>query len=269
MKVSVVIPYFNNIDTIERTLQSLLFQTFKNYEIILINDCSSDDPINIIQHFQKVFKEINVNLFYEKLNKNSGPSKARNYAWNLASGDYVAFLDADDFWHPNKLEFCVVFLHKLSPDFLYHNSDISNSGKLNDLVDTKYVLEQFSVFKASRLSWLIRNNSVTPATIVKASLPLRFNEKMKYSEDYDLWIRLAFLYNKVYKLDGPPLTYLGKPFMHGNGLSSNINLMRIGEMKVFIKFCFTFPKYFLLLPFLIGYSMSKHIFLMIKKGVAI
>jgi glycosyltransferase involved in cell wall biosynthesis len=265
LKISIIIPYFNNIGTIERTLQSVFSQTFKNYEIILINDSSNDDPIDIIEHFSKVFREIKVDLKYVRLEKNSGPSIARNYAWNLASGDYVAFLDGDDFWHPNKLEFCEEYLKKLDPDFLYHNADISLSGKLNDILNIQYTIDQFSVRKIRRSSWLLRNNSVTPATMIKANLPLRFNEKMKFSEDYDLWLRLAFLYNNVYKIDGPPLTFLGKPFMHGNGLSSNINLMRIGEMKLFIKFCFSFPMYFPLLPFLLFYSLCKHIFLLRRK----
>jgi hypothetical protein len=87
---------------------------------------------------------------------------------------------------------------------------------------------------------------------------------MKYSEDYDLWLRIVFKYNNTIELKGPTLTFLGKPFMVGNGLSSNIHKMRIGELKLYYNFCKHNKVFIVLLPFLFLNSLCKHFKLLVK-----
>ena len=187
---TVVIPYYKSINTIERTLLSVLYQDCRDYEIIVINDCSTDNPNDIIEDFTKRFKFLGINLKYIVLKKNSGPSFARNFAWNLAIGDYVCFLDSDDMWHPNKLSICKKYIIALQPQLLFHNSLISLTGKFKDLLEIDYTNSEFTVRNIIPINWLLKNLAVTPAVLVKKDINLRFNEKMKYCEDYDLWLRL-------------------------------------------------------------------------------
>jgi glycosyltransferase involved in cell wall biosynthesis len=262
---SVVIPYYNSINTINRTLLSVLYQDCRDYEIIVINDFSTDIPIDIIEDYKKKFETLNINLTYIELKKNSGPSFARNYAWNLAIGNYICFLDSDDMWHPNKLSICKNYIIDLQPQLLFHDSLISRTGMLRDLLEIDYTNSVFTIRNIISINWLLKNLAVTPAIIVNKDISLRFNEEMKYSEDYDLWLRIAFKYPNVIKINGPALTFLGKPFMSGNGLSSNYFKMRIGEIKLYFNFCLNNLFYLPLFPILLTYSILKHIRLMVFK----
>ena len=98
-KVSVIIPFYNRSEETERAIQSVLAQTHKNVEIILVDDGSKDDISNI----KKLVKE-NSNITLLKNPKNSGASVARNLGIKHATGDFIAFLDSDDEFLPNKLE---------------------------------------------------------------------------------------------------------------------------------------------------------------------
>ena len=264
---SVVIPYYNSINTINRTLLSVLYQDCRDYEIIVINDFSTDNPIVIIEDYKKKFETLDINLTYIELEKNSGPSFARNYAWNLAIGNYICFLDSDDMWHPNKLSICKNYIIDLQPQLLFHDSLISRTGMLRDLLEIDYTNSVFTARNIIPINWLLRNLAVTPAIIVKKDINLRFNEEMKYSEDYDLWLRIAFEYSNVIKIDGPALTFLGKPFMSGNSLSSNVTKMRIGEIMLYTNFCLSNLFYFPILPILILYSILKHLHLLIFENI--
>ena len=96
--VSVIIPVFNAEKTIASTISSALFQTYDNFEIILVNDKSTDNTLKILKDTNdKRLRIIN-------LRKNSGAAKARNTGISAAKGDFIAFLDADDLWNSDKLE---------------------------------------------------------------------------------------------------------------------------------------------------------------------
>lgn len=264
MKISIIIPYFNALKTIEKTLFSVYTQTYNNYEVIVINDKSNDNPLPIINNYKLKFEKNNINLKYIEFNENKGPSKARNYAWDLSVGDYIAFLDADDFWHCKKLETCVNFLSISKPQMLIHSCEVFNGTSIDKIISNKYDFADFNIIKSNKYKWLLKNHSVTPSVILNQKITLRFSESMKYSEDYDLWLRIVFNYNNTIELKGPALTFLGKPFMVGNGLSSNIHKMRIGELKLYYNFCKKNKVFLILLPFLFLNSIFKHFKLLFK-----
>ncbi len=263
MNFSVIIPYYKALKTIGRTLDSVFHQTHSDFEVIVVNDLSPDDPRSLMQDFNLKFSQRNIKFTYIELEKNGGPSRARNIAWDFASGDYVAFLDSDDMWHPQKLEICARFIQK-DTIMLFHDAEITNDNEWNIDVFQKLDPQIYTCSKTNKLSWFKKNYSVTPAVILKKGIECRFNEQHKYSEDYELWLRITFKYDNTYKVVGFPLTYLGKPFSEGNGLSSNITKMRIGEMKLFIQFCLSNIIYLPLLPLLLFYSLLKHLRLLSK-----
>jgi glycosyltransferase involved in cell wall biosynthesis len=104
--VSIIIPAYNCEGFIGRTLESVLSQTYKNWEAIIIDDCSTDNTLDLV----KSYSLKNQKIRYQKLSKNSGAAVARNAAVNLAKGKYLAFLDSDDIWFPEKLEQQIKFM---------------------------------------------------------------------------------------------------------------------------------------------------------------
>ena len=92
MKVSVIVPVYNTYDYLNKCLDSLVNQSFKDYEIIIVNDGSTDDSEKIIKKYQKKYS--NIKYYYKE---NGGLSSARNYGIKYANGDYIAFVDSDDY----------------------------------------------------------------------------------------------------------------------------------------------------------------------------
>lgn len=104
--VSIITPLYNCSEFLDETLNSVLAQTYQNWEVIMVDDCSSDNSILIAQEF--VEKDHRIKLI--QLEKNSGAAVARNKAIEAATGRFIAFLDSDDLWMPNKLEKQVQFM---------------------------------------------------------------------------------------------------------------------------------------------------------------
>ena len=125
--VSIIVPTYNACEYIQQTISSVLFQTYHNWELLIIDDCSSDNTISIV----KEFAESNPRIRYFSTNQNTGsPSQPRNIGIEQAKGDYIAFLDSDDIWLPNKLEEQLTFMQKHGYDFVYSNYEkMSWDGK--------------------------------------------------------------------------------------------------------------------------------------------
>ncbi|PWB25288.1 glycosyltransferase family 2 protein [Flavobacterium sp. HTF] len=126
--VSILIPTYNTEKFIRATLQSVQNQTFSNWEMILVDDASTDQTVAIIEQFAQ--NDNRIKLF--RLEKNSGNGFARNIALEKASGKYIAYLDADDLWFPEKLEKQIRFLKTKNLPFTFSFYDcIDDDG--NDL----------------------------------------------------------------------------------------------------------------------------------------
>jgi glycosyltransferase involved in cell wall biosynthesis len=120
--VSIIIPTYNSEKFIMDTIQSVQNQTYKNWEVILVDDCSSDNTVFIV--LEMIQKDSRIQFF--QLKKNSGTGIVRNIGVNNANGRYIAFLDADDLWVPNKL--------KKQIDFL-SNNDLPFTFSFYDCID--------------------------------------------------------------------------------------------------------------------------------------
>lgn len=113
--VSIITPSFNASKYIDLTLKSILSQTYSNWELIIVDDCSSDSTCEIVQQFIKQDSRIKL----VKLEQNSGAAVARNTGIENAKGRFIAFLDSDDTWHPQKLEKQIEFMEKNNYAFTY------------------------------------------------------------------------------------------------------------------------------------------------------
>lgn len=143
--ISVITPAFNSAKFIGETIESVLAQTYSNWEMIITDDCSEDDTVKIIEEYQKADARIKL----VKLKQNSGAACARNTAIDIAGGRYLAFLDSDDLWLPEKLEVQLDFMQEKQIAFSFTKyMNITENGiegsiiKIPNQVNYKQLLKQ-------------------------------------------------------------------------------------------------------------------------------
>lgn len=248
---SVVIPTFNAAQTIARTIDSVLAQSYDNYEIIVIDDASTDGTKEIVQ--EKYSGNITL---VEKL-FNTGASGARNAGMDAAKGNYIAFLDADDVWHKDKLMLMDAIL-TANPgiNLLYHPFTL-------EPLNNKAIPEDIRIFRLPFIKLLPANIIATPCVVIKNKPEIRFETSMRYTEDYDLWLRIGYKY-KLHFIN-IPLTQISRPVLSAGGTSANKWGMRKGEMRAYSRLVKLNPAFILMLPFLLISSLGKHIVKMIVK----
>lgn len=142
--VSIITPTYNTEKFIKETLKSVQNQTYQNWEMILVDDASTDETVKIISDFAK--KDSRIKLF--KLEKNSGNGFARNIALEKAIGKYIAYLDADDLWFANKLEKQIAFLkaNNLHFTFSFYDCIDEEGNSLNRRVEAPINLTYDELF---------------------------------------------------------------------------------------------------------------------------
>lgn len=220
--VSVIIPAFNAEETIIACVQSVLEQTYRSLEIIVIDDGSKDATKSIIEAYKK---DLNLDNLVVLSQKNAGPSAARNLGIKLAKGAYVAFLDADDRWDAEKIEKQIYCLQKNNAALVGCKCRIGNR-KCNCFSVTKKEVE------ISFTKLLYHNYFNTPSVVVASDIVKRinFNVNQRYSEDYRLWLEIARRYKCIY-LDECLVQLYDKPIFGSSGLSANLWKMEKGELN--------------------------------------
>jgi len=218
MIFSVIIPSYNSCKSIIRALESVVNQKLKDFEIIIVDDGSIDDTKNVIDNYFKNKKNIRYKYIYQD---NKGPSSARNNAVKNASGKYLAFLDADDAWHIDKLQIQYDMIQKLDIKF------ISSSYTIDDFKD----ITEITIRKFKFKDFLISNKTSTPCTVIARSLFEEvggFDEGLSYSEDYNLWLKVSLKEALIF-IQQPLVKLYKKPYGE-SGLSSHMWEMEKGEL---------------------------------------
>ena len=219
--ISVIIPAYNAEKTIRRALNSVENQTMLPKEVIVIDDCSSDQTNTIIREYMS---ESKLNIRHEIQAANAGAGSARNAGWLVASEKYLAFLDADDMWHPKKLE--------IQFNAMENSDDCSMSCHYRHVTDLENWSEVQFDASVQRLftfkDFLIRNRCATPSVMVKREITARFHPGKRYAEDYLLWLQISALSGPVLFID-LPLVHCSNPIYGGPGLSGNLKQMHKGE----------------------------------------
>ncbi|MBF4472812.1 glycosyltransferase family 2 protein [Flavobacterium sp. HJJ] len=142
--ISIITPSFNSEKFIADTIQSVRHQTYQNWEMIIVDDCSNDNTVSIIEHFASNDERIR----FFQLDKNSGAGIARETALSKAKGKYIAFLDADDLWKPLKLEKQLQFLKDNKAPFTFSFYDCINEegNPLKKRVEAPINLSYYQLF---------------------------------------------------------------------------------------------------------------------------
>jgi len=217
--VTAVIPAFRSEKVVIRAIESVLSQSSPVDEIIVVDDASDDRTAQVVRDF--AINQPQIRLIVN--NQNLGPGQSRNAAWNLATSEYLAFLDADDTWHPKKIE--------LQREWFRANPSEVICGTQHCIIDKDE--KRDNVGKPSQFTikdLLLRNRFTTPSVMLRRDIQLRFDPKLRLSEDYLLWMEIASEFGHVNRINRP-LTILHKPEFGADGLSSKIRAMYFGEMK--------------------------------------
>lgn len=222
--VSVIIPAYNASKTIVSCIKSVVNQTYKHYEIIVVDDGSKDDTVVLINNYVEQNNIANLIVITQK---NSGPSTARNRGIQLAKGDFIAFLDSDDEWLPTKLYDQVKlfisnpWLKMSGTNYLIGDQNVSLGEKVNEAISFNQLL--------------YKNYFITSTVMCRREVfsQLNFNVNQKYSEDYRLWLEILALGEPAILLNKPLTRMYDKPMFGAIGLSAKIWAMEKGELSNF------------------------------------
>jgi glycosyltransferase involved in cell wall biosynthesis len=187
--VSIIIPTYNRNNILERAVKSVIGQTFQDFEILIIDDASTESPEKIVDSFN----DDRINYICHKFNK--GGSAARNTGIRASKGNYIAFLDSDDEWLPEKLECQITNLEKLPASVGAHYSGLTVVSSEGLVLGSRIPSDSGDV-----LPKLFTGNFVGPLSSVIVRRPALdhsgyFDEQLPSSQDWDLYIRIAQKYH--------------------------------------------------------------------------
>jgi len=207
-KVSVIIPAFNAENTIAETLYSLFWQSFKNFEIIVVDDGSSDRTAKIVESLKSCSPILT--YLYQK---NKGPAAARNKGFSHSQGEYLIWVDADDIWLPQRLEMLVSFLDK-NADVDLVTSDAYLWYPPAEIKGTYY--STYPLPKEFSFINLLQRNFVFTSTLMRRSVwsetgGLNESRSIIGAEDYEFWLRVLKKNFKLAVLDEPLMFYRINP----------------------------------------------------------
>lgn len=186
--ISIVMPAYNAAQYIEQSIESVLKQSYTNWELIIVDDCSVDDTYKIVDKL--CLNEERIKLF--RMNENSGVAMARNFAISMSRGKYIAFLDSDDLWLPDKLEKQLNLMREKKAVISYTAYRQFSMEKVGNLV---------SVPEQVTYKQLLKGNVIGCLTVMLDKERLG-NLKMKNArhEDYILWLDILKKGNIAYGL---------------------------------------------------------------------
>lgn len=217
-KVSIIIPTYNSRFFIRRTVRSVMNQTFSDWELILVDDCSTDDTRDILEDLASKDDRIR---FYKTESNSGAPALPKNIGLQKSKGEYIAFLDHDDEWLPSKLKEQLEIIQysrdNIAMVSCYLNLKNWHTNKIES-VHNKFP-------KKNKLQNLYQRNFFVTSSgmVVKRSVfedVGLFDSRFKVSDDWDMWLRIM---RAGYDFEICPL-YLVNYFIHQSNLSSTSNI---------------------------------------------
>ena len=188
--ISVIIPYYKKKEYIISSINSVLNQTYKNLEIIIIYDDLNKDDLNLLKKIKK--KDNRIKIYINK--KNLGAGRSRNKGIQLSKGIFVAFLDSDDLWKKNKLKKQIFFMKKNGINASHTSYTIINSN--NKIIGSRNA-------KDMSYKQLLKSCDIGLSTVVLKKEIITSKIKfanIKTKEDYVLWLKITFNNNKIFAL---------------------------------------------------------------------
>jgi len=220
--VSIIIPAYNCASYLAETVKSVQQQTCPHFEIIIINDGSTDATLEVAEELAQTDSRIRV-----LSRTNSKQGKTRNAGVAAASGQYIAFLDGDDIWFPNKLELQIAAIEAQAVDLVFSGGFICLNNDLNSREHTFQITQK--IFDRNDLELFYRQNQIPTSTVVctKAAFEKAggFDEEVEVQncEDYLFWVRMLDKECRFYGLDENLILYRVHP---SSSTATRINQLR-------------------------------------------
>ncbi len=222
--VSVVVPCYRCADTVGRALDSVLGQSRPVAEIFLVDDGSGDGTLAVLKSLEARHAAAGVRAL--SLPANAGPGAARNAGWEAATQPWIAFLDADDTWHPRKIELQYGWVEgRAGVDLCAHGTALWTGGGAGAVPDAG------AAVRVTPRMMLLKNHVLTRTVMLRRDVPYRFGGK-DVSEDYLLWLELAFSGHGLWKLPAV-LAYAHRPEFSPGGYSGGLWTHEKRELRSF------------------------------------
>jgi glycosyltransferase involved in cell wall biosynthesis len=189
--VSIIIPTYNRANDLDRCLKSLQNQTYKNFEVLVCDDGSTDNTEEIVAKYNSI-----LTIKYIKDDNFGGPASPRNNGISEAKGDWICFLDSDDWWYPNKLEVSLPYLEDY--DLIYHDLDIyTNVQKSNGVAKGRILNGNIAKDLIINGNGIVNSSVLIRKNIVDLVGKITEDKNLIAVEDYDYWIRVAKVTNRL------------------------------------------------------------------------
>jgi glycosyltransferase involved in cell wall biosynthesis len=220
--VSIITPSYNCEKFISGTIHSVLDQTYKNWELLIVDDQSTDNSVRIITQFLK--EDNRIQLFRQKVN--SGVAICRNLAIEKSKGEFIAFLDSDDLWLPKKLSIQISFMIKNHYNFTY-----TSYFFIDDLNNTS--LKTYGVRKKVSYENMLYSNRIGCLSVVLNQLNIGkiYMPDLRKRQDYACWLKILKTEKFAYGIEKP----LAKYRIRKDSMSSNKFEMLKWNFKLFHK----------------------------------
>ena len=233
MLVSIIMPVYNGMPFLKEAVDSVFKQTYKEFELIVINDGSSDGSLRFLEETKKRAKE-RLKIINQT---NRGQVVAKNNGIKVAQGDFIAFLDSDDVWDKEKLTVQMEFFKKHPTLFLCYTEAFlidENSKKIG-------YRSVNSLYKGRCFDLLIKRNNITASSVVLKRKCIdtvgKFDETLNCCENWDLWLRISKFFE---------IGYIKKPLtsyrIHSSHMSNKRSKMLMGRIEVIKKHCLGLSK---------------------------
>jgi glycosyltransferase involved in cell wall biosynthesis len=232
--VSVILPTYNRVELLSNAIRSVLNQTFQDFEIIVVDDFSTQQIDEVVSWFA----DSRIRLF--RRNQNGGEAAARNTGLEQASGELIAFLDDDDEWFPEKLARQINIIQSSDTDVAaVYSAFLWFSWPEREQIGKRVAPKTNGNFYRSLLK---RNIIGTPSTVMIRKDCLKtigvFDSSIRYGVDHDLWIRIASQYKFHYVPE-----YLVKCHIHDNRITNNLEILIQGQKDMLRKYPPVIPEF--------------------------
>jgi teichuronic acid biosynthesis glycosyltransferase TuaG len=211
--VSVIMPAYNAQKYIAESIESVIAQTYANWELIVIDDGSTDNTGNIIKQYKQ--QDVRIKSIYQE---NSGQGNAKNVGIEISRGEYIAFLDADDLWLKEKLEVSVNTIKVADVSLLFTNYAVFNSELDVSKLTTMQVGNTIYKGRESIITFLNYNQVPNLTVLAKREAVIsagKFTD-MKVAEDYEMWLRMLGMGHTFQSIAAPLSLYR----MHDNSITA-------------------------------------------------
>ena len=210
--VSIIIPTYQRCNNLKIALNSVLSQTYSNYEVLIMDDGSTDGTREMVHSFK------DPRIFYKWQPNSGGPANPRNRGIKFAKGNWIAFLDSDDIWKPNKLKICMKHTNSQA-DLIYHDLEIlSNKHKIfgRKLARTRKLKKPILTDLLVNDNLICNSSVVVRKNLLDKVGGINEHKNLVAAEDYNTWLRIARLTDQFIYLPHS----LGYYFIHSDSLSN-------------------------------------------------